>query len=106
MAKVPFRVTHTLTQQAASDRLLAGIPKLEKALPGGGTVVASRHGDDRMRLDIGLMGQTIVVDAVLTPEDVSGTVAVPMMLAMMKGQISDMVEDAITRMLAKAPSDA
>ncbi len=101
MPHVPFSVPHSLPVPEAAARLLAGVPKLEKALPPGGHVTAEQIGDDGMRLDIGVMGQTIVVDSQLTPEAVQGTIAVPMMLTMMKGQIVQMVESSVAKMLAK-----
>ncbi len=106
MAKVPFSVTHALPVEIAATRLLAGVPKLEKAIPGGGSVVPTRVGDDGMRLEIGAMGQTITVNAVLTTESVTGTVDIPLMLTMMKSQIADMVETSVARMLAKDSTDA
>ncbi|SEN17556.1 Putative polyhydroxyalkanoic acid system protein (PHA_gran_rgn) [Loktanella fryxellensis] len=101
MPKVAFHVPHTLPVEDAAARLLAGIPKLEKAIPGGGTVEAERIGDDGMQLCIGIMGQTIVVDSTLTADSVAGTVDVPLVLTMMKGQIAQMVETAVARMLSK-----
>ncbi|KQI67513.1 Putative polyhydroxyalkanoic acid system protein (PHA_gran_rgn) [Loktanella sp. DSM 29012] len=101
MPSVDFNVPHALPKEDAAARLLAGIPKLEKAIPGGGDVQAERVGDDGMILSIKAMGQTITVDSVLSDSAVSGQVKVPLMLAMMQTQIRDMVQDSVTRMLAK-----
>lgn len=101
MPKVPFSVPHNLPVPEAAARLLAGVPKLERALPPGGTVTAEQIGADGMRLDIGVMGQTITVDSHLTDDAVQGTVAVPMMMTMMKGQILQIVESSVAKMLAK-----
>ena len=79
------------------------MPKLENATPGGGQIEAPQIGEDGMLLRIGVMGQTISVDAVLTSDAVGGTVEIPLVLAVMKGQISQMVEGAITRMLGADP---
>ncbi|WP_394152182.1 hypothetical protein [Loktanella salsilacus] len=103
MPRIPFSVPHTMPVEVAAQRLLNGVPKLEKAIPGGGKVDATRIGEDGMLLRIGVMGQTIVVDAILTADAVGGTVEIPMVLAMMKGQVSQMVEGAITRMLRSDP---
>lgn len=103
MPRIPFSVTHSLPIDVAAQRLLAGVPKLEKAIPGGGKVEATQIGEDGMLLRIGVMGQTITVDSILTADAVGGTVEIPLVLAMMKGQISQMVEGAITRMLGADP---
>ncbi|WP_165351978.1 polyhydroxyalkanoic acid system family protein [Salipiger sp. IMCC34102] len=101
MPKVDFTVPHSLPREEATARLLAGVPKLRGKLPPGGTVDARRVGEDGMVLDIGLMGQQVTVDSRLTDTSVDGQVRIPAMMALMKGQIADMVTDAITRMLAK-----
>lgn len=101
MPSIDFTVPHALSKEDAAARLLAGIPKLEKAIPGGGDVTAERVGDDGMILSIKAMGQTITVDSVLTDTAVGGQVNVPLILAMMQNQIRDMVQDSVSRMLAK-----
>ncbi|WP_102109717.1 polyhydroxyalkanoic acid system family protein [Oceaniglobus roseus] len=101
MAGVNFHVPHDLDVEEAAARLLAGLPKLERSIPGGGQVAAERVGADGMHLTIGVMGQKIVVRSVLTEEAVSGTVEVPMMLSMMRMQIAEEVERSVGRMLAK-----
>ena len=105
MPTLPFRVPHALPRDEAATRLLAGVPKLEKALPGGAKVAATRVGDDRMLLKINVMAQTINVDSVLTADAVAGTVDVPLMMTMMGGQITQMVESAVARMLAAQARD-
>ena len=99
MPAVPFCVPHDLAPDRAAERLLVGVPKLEKAIPGGAHVTATRVGDDGMQLRIAAMGQVIGVDAVLTPTTVEGTVQVPLTLSLMKGQIAQMVETSVARML-------
>jgi hypothetical protein len=81
------------------------VPKLEKAIPGGGQIEAPQIGEDGMLLRIGVMGQTITGDAVLTFDAVGGTVEALLVLAVMKGQISQMVEGTIAKMLGAGPSD-
>lgn len=81
------------------------MPKLENATPGGGQIEAPQIGEDGMLLRIGVMGQTISVDAVLTSDAVGGTVEIPLVLAVMKGQIFQMVEGAITKMVRAGLSD-
>ena len=58
-----------------------------------------------MLMRIGVMGQTISVDDVLTSDAVGGTVEIPLVLAVMKGQISKTVEGAITKMVRAGLSD-
>ena len=99
MPAITFNVPHDLTAAEAAQRLMAGVPKLEKAIPGGAEVTATRVGDDGMNLRIVAMGQVITVDSVLTEDAVKGTVQVPLTLALMKAQIGQMVESAVTRML-------
>ena len=52
-----------------------------------------------MLMRIGVMGQTISVDDVLTSYAVGGTVEIPLVLAVMQGQISKTVEGANTKMV-------
>ena len=81
------------------------MPKLENATPGGGQIEAPQIGEDGMLLRIGVMGPTITGFAVLTSDAVSGTVEALLVLAVMKGQISQMVEGIIAKMLRAGPSD-
>jgi hypothetical protein len=81
------------------------VPKLEKAIPGGGQIEAPQIGEDGMLLRIGVMGPTITGYAVLTSDAVGGTVEALLVLAVMKGQISQMVEGIIAKMLRAGPSD-
>ena len=99
MPAISFNVPHDLAVEDAAQRLMAGVPKLEKAIPGGADVTATRVGDDGMTLRIVAMGQVITVDSVLTPDAVSGTVQVPLTLTLMKTQIGQMVESSVARML-------
>jgi hypothetical protein len=105
MPRIPFSVAHSLPVEVAAERLLAGVPKLEKAIPGGGQIEATQIGEDGMLLRIGVMGQTIIVVSVLTSDAVGRTVEIPLVLAVMKGQISQLVEGAIAKMLRAGPSD-
>ena len=99
MPTVPFRVSHDLSRAEAADRLMAGVPKLEQAIPGGASVDATRVGEDGMTLRITAMGQVITVESVLTDDAVSGTVGLPLTLTLMKTQIAQMVEQSVARML-------
>ena len=99
MPAISFNVPHDLPVEVAAERLMAGVPKLEKAIPGGAEVTATRVGDDGMNLRIVAMGQVIAVESVLTGDAVSGTVQVPLALALMKAQIGQMVESSVARML-------
>ena len=101
MAEPDFTVSHDLSREEAAARLLAGIPKLEEKIPGGAKVSAEQEGEHRMNLTIVAMGQTIRIASRLEEAAVTGDVKVPMMMAMMKGQIVGVVEDAVARMLAK-----
>lgn len=62
-------------------------------------MTATRTGGDGMHLRIVAMGQVISVDSTLTADAVMGTVQVPIMLALMKSQIAQMVEALVGRML-------
>ena len=42
MPATTFTVPHDLTREEAAARLLAGVPKLESLIPGGGSVKAER----------------------------------------------------------------
>ena len=99
MPAISFHVPHDLSVEVAAERLLAGVPKLEKVIPGGAEVTATRVGNDGMNLRIVAMGQVITVDSVLTEDAVEGTVQVPLTLTLMKAQIGQMVESSVARML-------
>ena len=101
MSEPDFTVRHDLSREEAAARLLAGIPKLEQKIPGGAKVEADQQGEDRMLLTIHAMGQVIRIDSRLEEAAVTGDVTVPLMMKMMKGQIVSVVEDAVSRMLAK-----
>ncbi|WP_375691305.1 polyhydroxyalkanoic acid system family protein [Pseudooceanicola sp. LIPI14-2-Ac024] len=101
MAKIDFTVPHALALDEVRARIAAGIPKLREKIPGGAEVEADWQPENRLVLSIKAMGQTITVDGELAETEVRGVTSVPMMLSMMAGQIGEMVQDSIARMLAK-----
>ncbi|EZP51506.1 MULTISPECIES: polyhydroxyalkanoic acid system family protein [Sphingomonas] len=101
MAAIPFDIAHDLGRDEARRRIAAGLPKLARHIPGGGTVDADWTGPDTLALAIVAMGQKVAVDMTVGDADVRGTVRVPMMLAMMSGPIADFVKTSAEKMLAK-----
>lgn len=99
-----FDIPHKLGKAEAKRRIDAGIPKLERHIPGGGTVQANWTGEDRLAMTVTAMGQKVAVDMVVEEAVVRASVQVPMMLAMMAGAISGFVQTSAEKMLAK-PSD-
>lgn len=95
-----FDIPHRLGKAEAKRRIEAGIPKLERHIPGGGTVQAHWTGEDKVAMTVTAMGQKIDVDMIVDEAAVHATVAVPMMLSMMAGAISGFVQTSAEKMLA------
>jgi hypothetical protein len=95
-----FDIPHKLGKAEAKRRIEAGIPKLERHIPGGGTVKADWTGPDQVTMTVSAMGQKIPVDMVIEEGLVRATVVVPMMLSMMAGAISGFVQTSAEKMLA------
>ncbi|MGE7206500.1 polyhydroxyalkanoic acid system family protein [Sphingomonas sp. NPDC019816] len=101
MASVNFDVPHELGRTEARRRIELGLPKLESKIPGGGQVTSEWPAEDRLILTIIAMGQTVKADMNIADTAVTGTVAIPMMLSMMAGPISEFVKTSAEKMLAK-----
>lgn len=99
-----FDIPHKLGKAEAKRRIEAGIPKLERHIPGGGTVQANWTGEDRLAMTVIAMGQKVAVDMIVEEASVHASVQVPMMLSMMAGTISGFVQTSAQKMLEK-PSD-
>ena len=102
MASVDFDIPHELGQAEARRRIEQGLPKLEAHIPGGGQVQSEWPAADRLMLTIIAMGQTVKADMNIADRAITGTVAIPMMLSMMAGPISEFVKTSAEKMLAKA----
>lgn len=98
---IDFDIPHALGKDEARRRIVAGVPKLEQHIPGGGTVDARWQGNDALAMTITAMGQKVAVDMVVSDGACRGTVTVPMMLAMMAGPISEFVKTSAAKMLGK-----
>lgn len=103
-SKMQFDIPHQLGKAEAKRRIEAGIPKLERHIPGGGTVQANWTAEDRLAMTVTAMGQKVAVDMVVEEAAVRGSVQVPMMLSMMAGAISGFVQTSAEKMLSK-PAD-
>lgn len=101
MASVNFDIPHDLGRAEARRRIVQGLPKLESKIPGGGQVTSEWPAEDRLMLTIIAMGQTVKADMNITDHAIAGTVAIPMMLSMMAGPISEFVKTSAEKMLAK-----
>ncbi|WBO20793.1 polyhydroxyalkanoic acid system family protein [Sphingomonas abietis] len=100
-----FDIPHQLGKDEARRRIQAGIPKLERHIPGGGQVDATWLDEDRVKLAITAMGQKVSADLQIEETSVKASVTVPLMLSMMAGAISGFVKTSAEKMLA-APSDS
>lgn len=96
-----FEIPHSLGAAEARRRIEAGLPGLEKHIPGGGTVSPNWTAENRLALDISAMGQTIGVAIEVEDALVRGDVDIPMILSMMSGPIRDFVEKSSRIMLEK-----
>lgn len=103
-SRMQFDIPHRLGKAEAKRRIEAGIPKLERHIPGGGTVQANWTGEDRLAMTVSAMGQKVDVEMLVEESSVHASVAVPMMLSMMAGAISGFVQTSAEKMLAK-PAD-
>jgi hypothetical protein len=100
-----FDIPHTLGKAEAKRRIEAGIPKLERHIPGGGRVDATWTSPEEMKMMITAMGQDVDVHLAVGEAAVQASVAVPLMLSMMSGMISGFVKTSAEKMLA-APNDS
>lgn len=94
-------IPHSLGVAEAKRRIVAGLPKLQQHIPGGGTVDATWTTETTLDMKITAMGQTVPVQLLVEDAMVRGTVSVPMMLKMMSGPISDFVKTSAQKMLSK-----
>jgi hypothetical protein len=92
-------IPHRLGKAEAKRRVEAGLPKLEKHIPGGGTVTAHWPSDDVLDMRIDVMGQSIPTRLLIEDACIRATVDVPMMLKMMSGPISDFIRTSAQKML-------
>lgn len=99
-----FDIPHTLGREEARRRIEAGLPKLERHIPGGGTVDAAWPEPDRLELTIAAMGQKVGVTMAIADEVIHASVAVPFMLSMMAGPIGEFVRASADKMLAAPKS--
>jgi hypothetical protein len=100
-----FDIPHRLGKAEAKRRIEAGIPKLERHIPGGGTVQAHWPSEDRVHMVVTAMGQTIDADLSIEEAKVHAAVKVPMFLAVMAGTISGFVKTSAEKMLAAPDKD-
>ena len=93
-------ISHELGREEAKRRMKARVGDLAGHIPGGmADVTSSWPAEDRMAMDITVMGQT--VKALLDVEDrrVRVTLDLPPMLSMMSGAIASMVKNAGEKLL-------
>ena len=102
-APLSFDIPHSLGREEARRRIDAGLPKLAKHIPGGGTVGSSWTSPDRLALTITAMGQKVGVDLDVRDTAIAVRVAVPLMLSMMAAPIADFVRTSAGKMLAAPP---
>lgn len=96
-----FEIPHRLGKAEAKRRIDAGMPALEKHIPGGGTVASAWTAEDSVALNVVAMGQTVGVRIDVEDAVVRGDVAVPLTLSMMSGLIRDFIEKSARIMLEK-----
>ena len=95
-------IPHQLGREEAKRRVEQGLPKLEKHIPGGGTVTATWPSDYALEMEITAMAQTVPVTLLIEDDRLRGTVSIPMFLKMMSGPISDFIKTSAQKMLTKA----
>lgn len=94
-----FEIPHDLGQDEARRRVEAGLPKLEKHLPSGGTMTSRWSSEYQLELEISAMAQTIPVSLGVGEAVIAGEVVVPTMLRMMSKPIGDFVRTSAEKML-------
>jgi putative polyhydroxyalkanoate system protein len=98
-----FDIPHSLGKAEARSRINAGLPKLERHIPGGGQLESTWEGD-RLDMTITAMGQKVGVGLLVEDHVIHADVAIPLMLSMMSGPISDFVKTSAEKMLAPPKS--
>lgn len=78
---IAIDLPHELGAEEARRRLDNGLSRLSGFIPGGAEV-APRWDGNRLHLDVGAMGQSIVADMLVTDTNVHLTVSLPPALAM------------------------
>lgn len=93
-------IPHTIGAAEARRRIDAGIPKIERNIPGGGEISTTWASEDHMTLAVKAMGQAIAGDIQIGERNVRLTVTLPLMLGMMSGMIATTLQKTGEKMLA------
>jgi hypothetical protein len=92
-------IPHDLGRTEAKRRMMAGVDKVARHIPGGGEVSSSWPSEDRMTLTIAAMGQKISADLDVEDRLVKVRLAVPLMLSFMSGPITAIVQKSAEELL-------
>lgn len=104
-APLTFDIPHSLGKEEAKRRIIAGLPKMAKHIPGGGEVDSSWTTPDHLAMTITAMKQKVGVELEVEESVIRARVAIPMMLSMMGGPIAEFVKTSAHKMLAAPKSE-
>lgn len=97
---ITIDIPHALGREEAKRRMMAGVGKIARHIPGGAAeVTATWPSEDRMTLNIAAMGQEIAADLDVEERCVKVTLAVPLMLSFMSGPISAIIQRSAEELL-------
>jgi len=96
---ITIDIPHDLGRAEAKRRMMAGVDKVARHIPGGGEVSSSWPTEDRMTLTIAAMGQKISADLDVEDRLVKVRLAVPLMLSFMAGPITAIVQKSAEELL-------
>ena len=95
---VSFDLPHKLGKEEARNRLMNGVDKIERHIPGGAKVDSSWQGD-RMTMKVATMGQELSTTIDVFESHVRLEVVLPPMLAFFGKQIETVVRKQTAEML-------
>ncbi len=96
---ITIDIPHDLGRAEAKRRMVAGVDKIARHIPGGGEVSSSWPSEDRMTLTLAAMGQKISADLDVEDRLVKVRLAVPLMLSFMSGPITAIVQKSAEELL-------
>lgn len=96
---ITIDIPHDLGRAEAKRRMMAGVDKIARHIPGGGEVSSSWPAEDRMVLTIAAMGQKVSADLDVEDRLVKVSLTVPLMLSFMSGPITAIVQKSAEELL-------
>jgi putative polyhydroxyalkanoate system protein len=98
---ITVSIPHQLGRAAARGRIEAGFAKIIRLLPGRGEALSERWDGDRLNFSVATMGQTVTGVIDVLDAEVRMEIALPGLLGMIAGGLSDRLRKAGQLLLTK-----